>query len=727
MAPPGLRVMRCAVVGGGIFLPLLTRVEWAIFGPVRGMSMRFVLIATLWASALSGPVLAHEASSSNQPSRRVPTEQLLQPPSDAVHYVVVSEAGKHGDQWRWRLADGRTAYRWSQELRGWITEMDQVNSFGADGAINATVVRGVTLTGDAGEEFRVEGGRATWKTANDAGEAPAGGWYVTAGGIGIARAPMIEALAEAGDAGVDFLPSGKGRMSYGPTQTIDGPRGPKTVQLAFVSGLLSSPMPVWLDESRHYFAEISYISIIPAGYEGALKQLRDAQDSATAEAVAGIAKRFLSPAARAPVLFDNVQLFDADKGEFLAKSAVLARDGKIAAIGAAGTLKAPAGTQLIDGSGKTLVPGIWDSHLHIGDDWEVLSNMANGITSFRSPGTTFDRAVEATKRRAAGELLMGEPFISVIIDKRDPLAAQGAEVVSSADETIAAVRRIKAAGLWGVKFYTSVDPAWIPPGAAEAHRLGLHVHGHVPAGMRPSEAVAAGYDEITHINFVAMEAMPKEVVDQANTRQRIEGPARYFKGVDLGRPLMSGLIADFVRRKTIIDPTLVLFEGALTQEGGTPHPAYAPYMGIISPVIERSDFTSSGYPVVEGLTRDDYRRSYRKMAELVGRLHKAGVPIVAGTDGWGIELIRELELYQQAGFSAAEAIQSATIIPARVVGAEKRTGSIAVGKEADMILVDGDPSIDLAALRRVTTVVSDGYVMDAAALRKAAGYSGSPK
>jgi len=689
--------------------------------------MRLVLIAALLASAASGPVYAHETAAPVAQSKPVPKEQLLKPPADAVRYVVVSEAGQHGSQWRWQLPDGRTAYRWSQELRGWITEMDQVTTFGPGGAIEALTVRGVTTSGDAAEEFRIANGRATWKTANDSGEATAGGWYIPAGGVGIANAPLMDALAAAGDAGLNFLPSGKGRMTLGPVQTIQGPGGPKKVQLAFVSGILPSPLPVWLDENKRYFADISYISVIPAGYEGALKQLRNAQEAATAEAVAGIAKRFLSPASKAPVLFDNVQLFDADKGVFLPARAVLAQGGKIAAIGAAGSLKAPAGAQVIDGRGKTLVPGIWDSHLHIGDDWDVLSNMANGITSFRSPGTTFDRAVEATKRRADGSLLMGEPFISVIIDKKDPLAAQGAEVVSSADEAVAAVRRVKDAGLWGVKFYTSMNPAWIAPAAAEAHRLGLHVHGHVPATMKPSEAVAAGYDELTHLNFVVMESMPREVIDKANTRQRVEGPARYFKDVDLDGPVMSRFVADLAAKKTLVDPTIVIFEGMLTQDGGRPQPAYAPYMGIISPVLERSVFTAGGYPLVEGLTRDDYRKSYAKMVELVGRLHKAGVPIVAGTDGWGIELIRELEIYRQAGFSPAEAIQSATIVPARVVGADKRTGSIAVGKEADLVLVDGDPSTDLGALRRVVTVVSDGYVMDANELRKAAGYSGTPK
>ena len=690
------------------------------------MRRPYVVAAFLSAAPLSlAPAGAHVAAVAV--GAPVPKDQLLKPPAEADHYVVVSEAGKHGDQWRWQLPDGRTAYRWSQELRGWITEMDQVQALAGDGTTRTLVARGVTMTGDAAEEFKVEGGQARWTSANDSGAARAGGYYIPAGGITIANAPLIDRLAAAGAAGVDLLPSGKATMRLGPTVTIPGPAGAKTVQLAFVRGILASPQPVWLDGNKRYFGEIGNLSVVPAGFEGAIKTLRAAQEAATAAEVKAIAARFLTPAAKAPVLFDNVQLFDADKGTFVAKRAVLARDGKIAEVAAAGTIKAPAGARTIDGRGKTLVPGIWDSHMHIGDDWDVLANMANGMTSFRSPGTTFARAVDAVKRRAAGELLMGEPFISVIIDRKDPLAAQGAEVVTSEAEAIQTVRRIKDAGLWGVKFYTSMTPAWIAPAAAEAHRLGLHVHGHVPATMKPSEAVAAGYDELTHLNFVVMESMPKEVIDKANTRQRMEGPARLFKDVDLDGPLMTGFVDFLAQRKTIIDPTIVIFESFLTQDGGKPHPAYAPYMGIISPVLERAVFTSGGYPLVEGFTRDDYRKSYANMVRLVGKLHRAGVPIVAGTDGMGVELIRELEIYQQAGFTNAEALQSATILPARVVRAEQRTGSIAVGKEADMVLVDGDVSLDLGALRRVVTVVSDGYVMDGDELRKAAGYTGRPK
>ena len=131
----------------------------------------------------------------------------------------------------------------------------------------------------------------------------------------------------------------------------------------------------------------------------------------------------------------------------------------------------------------------------------------------------------------------------MIIDQKGLLAAQGGLTVTSEAEAIAAVDKIKAAGLWGAKFYTSMNPAWIAPAAAEAHKLGLHVHGHIPAGMRPLDAVRAGYDEITHINFIMMQTMPQSVVDKANTAARLEGPAKYGKDVDLDSPEMTAFYA----------------------------------------------------------------------------------------------------------------------------------------------------------------------------------------
>jgi imidazolonepropionase-like amidohydrolase len=115
------------------------------------------------------------------------------------------------------------------------------------------------------------------------------------------------------------------------------------------------------------------------------------------------------------------------------------------------------------------------------------------------------------------------------------------------------------------------------------------------------------------------------------------------------------------------------------------------------------------------------------MVDYVPVLYKAGVPIVAGTDGNGMELVRELELYVEGGMTPAEALSTATIAAARNVGVDKRTGSIAVGKEADLVLVDGDPSRNIGDLRHVSAVMTDGVLLDGDALREAAGFSGKPK
>ena len=116
-----------------------------------------------------------------------------------------------------------------------------------------------------------------------------------------------------------------------------------------------------------------------------------------------------------------------------------------------------------------------------------------------------------------------------------------------------------------------------------------------------------------------------------------------------------------------------------------------------------------------------------KMVALLTRMHRAKIQIVAGTDGSGIELVRELEIYVKAGFTPAEALAAATIVPARLVGKDERTGSIKVGKVADLALVAGDPSMQLKALRQTRLVMLDGQLLDADALREAAGFSGRPK
>jgi len=655
-------------------------------------------------------------------------EQLMKPPAGARHFTISSTAGKHGDIWAWTTPDGKQAYRMSMSLRGWITEDDELITRGSDGRATTIAVRGFTDSGDATEDFNVDAnGVAHWKTAVDSGSAPFGAKrYSTYGGPWLASETDVEALVAAGDKGLDLLPTGHGAISVGPSVQIDGPNGPKTVKLAFIKGFGFAPEPLWLDADNHFFGNAGVISLLPEGYESVGPKLKEIQDKATADMVRGVAHRFLAPANRTPTLVDNVLMFDSVAGKYLPARAVLIADGKVAQVGAAGSIKAPAGATVIDGKGKTLLPGLWDSHQHVGDDWNLVQNLATGMTNYRSPGTSIEDAHSITKRRAAGDLLAPDGKISVIIDRKDPLAAQGSLTVTSAAEAIAAVDKIKAAGLWGAKFYTSMDPAWIAPAAAEAHKLGLHVHGHVPARMRPLDAVRAGYDEVTHINFIMMLAMPQDVVDKANTAARIEGPAKYGKDVDLDSPAMKAFYAELSKRRTIVDPTISVWEPQLTSDGTAIPPEYAPYADIAPPSVVRG-WKIPGYPLFDNLTRADFKKSFDKMVGLVGRLHKAGVRIVAGTDGYGLELVRELELYEDAGLTNAEALQTATITPARMTGMDDRTGSIAEGKTADIILVDGDVSKDLGNLRHVETVFLDGYRLDGEQLREASGLNGMPK
>ena len=145
---------------------------------------------------------------------------------------------------------------------------------------------------------------------------------------------------------------------------------------------------------------------------------------------------------------------------------------------------------------------------------------------------------------AAGALLSPHVYPSSLIDGKGPYTAQVANVATSEAEAIALVDKAKANGFTGIKFYGTFNPAWLPASIAEAHKLGLHVHGHIPAGIRPVDAINAGYDEITHINWVMMQAMPDSVIPVSNGIMRFEGPGRYAKDVNLEGPAIKAIIGD---------------------------------------------------------------------------------------------------------------------------------------------------------------------------------------
>ncbi|WP_265530245.1 amidohydrolase family protein [Sphingomicrobium marinum] len=653
----------------------------------------------------------------------VSKEELFDPPEHATQFIIVSETNTHGSEWRWTTDNGAEAFRKSQSLRGWITETDALVELGPDGKIHGLEIRGVTPSGDAAETLVSEDGRLRWDSGADQGEGD-DGFYLPRGGPEAIFGLLAEHVFPTG--AVDLLPTGKATSRMGPSVEIEDEDGNITAQLMFIDGLSTNPTPVWLDQEGRHLATINWMGLMREGYEEHFMTLKAVQEEAAAAATEAIAARFLTEEARAPIIFDNVILFDAVAGVFVPDRAVAVEGGKIVAIAEAGGIAPRNGVRVIDGTGKSLVPGLWDAHKHFSNGYDLLANVATGMTSIRSPGNGTAELVTFGAAQREGKIVAPEIFGTPIIDQKHPLSAQGADLVSSEEEAIAAVRKAHENGLWGVKFYTSMNPEWIAPAAEEAHRLGLNVLGHVPATMRPSEAVKAGYDEVTHLNFIMMEALPQSVVDISNTAARFEGPAQYAKDVGLDGEVMTAFFDLLKERGTWVDPTIMIFEGSFTYTDPQLAPAYQPYAGTLPAVFERQ-LNQGGYPLFGGVTREDMQKSYQKMLDLIGKLDDEGIKMVAGTDGYGLELVREIEIYEIAGLTKEEALRTATLYPAMLVGIDDRTGSITVGKEADMVLVDGDVSQDLGALRRVVTVVSDGYVMDGDELRAAAGFSGMPK
>lgn len=659
---------------------------------------------------------------------QTPRDDLLRPPASAQHYVIQSTGGKHGDSWVWTAPDGTVMGRESLNLRGQVWETDfQGRADPLPGLPVWMRVRGVTPQGDAAEDFTVAQGQAHWKSPIDAGSSDraGGAFYLTVGGGLVTTSWFVDRLLQSPDKRLALLPGGEARAERLGTATVGKGKQARQVVLWQVIGIGTSPLPVWSDARGRFFAMTNGMGWLPAAYAGDQQRLEEIQARALGAQAPVLYKKLVQVPA-APVAFTHVKLFDADALRFVPDQTVIVSGARIAAVGPAGSTPVPAGAKVLDGTGKTLVPGMWDSHMHVGDDYTGPQELSLGVTSVRDPGNNDVLTVERRKRAAAGQLLFPHVHASSLIDGKGPYTAQIANVATSEAEAVALVRAAKAKGMEGVKFYGTFDAKWLPAAIAEAHKLGLHVHGHIPHGIRPSEALKDGYDEITHINWIVMEGVPASVLPEDNGILRFEGPGRYARDMNLDSPEMTGLIRAMAERKIYSDPTMVAFEGLYVPENGELGAAYAPFVGTLPPAVERS-FRTGGFAVPKDLTRADYRASWAKMVELLGRMHKAGVPIVAGTDGAGIEIVRELEIYRQAGMSAAEALAAATIVPARMTGVDKQTGSIAPGKNADLVLVDGDPEARIGDLRQTRWVMLDGKLLDADALRAAAGIGGRPR
>ena len=678
--------------------------------------MRQTLVSLGFTAAVASAALA-----------QTPVADLAKPPANAQHLVIQSTGGRHGDSWSWIAANGNRMGRESMNLRGQVFEVDSDGKAGADGMPWTVAIRGVTPSGDAAETFTISAGSARWKSPIDAGTARylAPAFYASQGGPIDLTAWFLETMLAKPDKMLDLLPGGRAHAEKLTDLVVGAGSTKRTITLWSVAGISTSPIPMWADTNNKFFGLAMGIAWLPDAYAGEQSRIQDAQAKALAAQAPGVMKKLVT-VPDGPVAFRGVRLFDADAMRFLADQTVIVDHGVIAAVGSRESVTIPAGARVIEGRGRTLIPGLWDCHMHVGDDFTGLQELSMGVTSVRDPGNDDERTIDRRHRGAAGALLFPHVYPSSLIDGKGPYTAQVANVATSEAEAIRLVNKAKANDFTGIKFYGTFDSSWLPASITEAHKLGLHVHGHIPAGIRPMDAINYGYDEITHINWIMMQAMPDSVIKASNGIMRFEGPGRYAKDVDLDGPAIRTILGAMASKHIYNDPTMVAFESLYVPENGDLSPAYAPFVGTMPPTTERG-FRTGGFAVPKDLTRADYRASWAKMVALLGRMRQAGVPIVAGTDGAGIEIVRELEIYVQAGFSPVEALAAATIVPARMVGEEAKTGSIKVGKAADLALIEGDPSARIGELRQTRLIMLDGKLLDADALRSAAGFSGRPR
>ena len=482
-----------------------------------------------------------------------------------------------------------------------------------------------------------------------------------------------------------------------------------------LTGLGLLPDYVWLDERGELYAsgDATWLFIVRPGGEAEVNALNEEQAKYAAAMVAQVAREKAHHPPAAGLAFVHANVLDVATGKIKRDQTVVVGGDKIAA----GT-KVPAGAEVIDASGKTLLPGLWDMHAHV-DEGDGILHLAAGVTSVRDLGNDIDKLRDLRTRWDAGTAIGPRVIAAGLIDGPGPFAAPTKVLADTPEKARAAIDRYADLGYVQIKIYSSVKPELVPAMVAHAHERGLRVSGHVPTGMIAEQAVRAGFDELQHLNFIALDFFPE-------TAGQTMGPARFAivaeraKTIDFASARVRDFIALLRERHVVVDPTLNVFEGMFTARKGTVDPAMSKVADRLPPLLRR-DLTNGGLPVPDGKD-ETYRESFAALKKLLRVLHDAGVTLVPGTDSYaGFSLHRELELWSEAGIPNADILRAATIGSARVMKKDRELGSIEAGKLADLLLVDGDPLAAIANLRRGVVVVKGGVVYKPAELYPAMG------
>jgi len=636
-----------------------------------------------------------------------------------LRYTIVSNSKTAGSEVDTYRADGHIDSTFEFNDRGRGPKVEAHYIVARDGSpLHTDIIGNDYLKAPVDEHFAIEAGIGKWKSTSENGQAHAPGFYVSNNGPQAESALLVDVLLEAKGAPVKLFPAGEARLERMTDVTVESHGQKMHVTEFAITGLSFEPQTLWLDDDRHLFGVPGkWFAILREGWENTNDQLYALDRKSLDERYARLGHE-LARHPDHPVAVEHVRLFDSEQATMREDQTVVIQSDRITAAGPSISVSVPKDAEIVDGTGKTLLPGLFDMHVHA-QAVDGILNIASGVTTVRDMGNDIDELRHLQDQWESGSAIGPRVWKSGFIDGHGPFQAPTGLYADTAEEAQAAVNRYADLGYIQIKLYSSLNPEFVPGIAKTAHARGLRVSGHIPNGMIASQFVEDGADEIQHINFIFLNFLAAKVND-TRTPERFTAVGDNAAKLDLQSKEVNDFIALLLEHHTTVDVTLATFEGMFRGRPGRVSPDYAPVLNRLPAQVQRGAYTG-GLPVT---AENDqlYQDSYQAMLRMTKRMYDAGIPILAGTDATaGIMLHRELELEIEAGIPPAKALQIATFNAARLLKQEKDLGSIAPGKRADFVLVEGNPAEHISDIRRCRLVMKNGVLYKSADLYVAVG------
>ena len=584
-------------------------------------------------------------------------------------------------------------------------------TFDADGTpIDWSITGRTTFGNQVNESFKRTSAGGSWVDLAGPGtikgeDAPR--WYVSQNGSPMDLLLLSRALLAAPGHTLAVAPAGTATMTERDRRSVPGPNGSLEVITYEIAGLATTPFQVTLDKDGNLFALPSPASIvIRKGYgPDAAKPLQELSEQLSSTRLA----RLQAEGSRrypGPVRIRNVRVFDPGKLAMTALMDVVFSGERITGVVPAGSIAAE-GETIVDGAGGSLVPGLYDMHAHLGQE-DAMMNVLAGVTSVRDMGNDDDVLDKLIARIESGEVAGPRVTRSGFIEGKSDFSAATGRLAHSEEEALDHVRWYAARGYWQAKLYNSMNPKWAPAVVAEAHRLGLRVAGHVPAFSNADAMIAAGFDELTHVNQLMLGWVIKPDED-TRTLFRFTAMQR-FPDIDLKSVAVTRTLDAMTAKHVAHEPTIGIHENGLTAVDGKPNPGALDYFDHM-PVAEQRQLKQAMFGADTPEQRARYVAAYGKVLDTLREMNRRGILLIPGTDtGGAFTLHRELELFGQLGLTNAQVLSRDTLEMARYLGEDQSLGSIERGKYADFFLVPGDPVKDLKAIKSIAMVVKGGTV-----------------